>query len=174
MSNLRKSTHRLYQSALTLVCFSIFSLTSLQIAAKPQLVTPQLPQAVLGQDYAASLVVGSALPFANAGIAGLPAGLSFAHNGSGSIAVSGTPTIAGTFALNLVASDNAAGALNTTVELTVNQVGGNVTAVSAGDRHGCAVVNGGVQCWGLNSDGHLGNNSTTSSLVPVQAIAAGS
>src|SRR5262249_38594164 len=32
----------------------------------------------------------------------------------------------------------------------------------------CALVNGGVQCWGYNTYGQLGNNSTTESHVPVQ------
>ena len=44
-----------------------------------------------------------------------------------------------------------------------------VTEVSAGNSHTCAVVSGGVQCWGDNSsNGLLGNNSSTQSLVPVQ------
>ena len=42
-----------------------------------------------------------------------------------------------------------------------------VTAVAAGYIHSCALVNGGVQCWGYNTYGQLGNNSTTPSLVPV-------
>ena len=36
------------------------------------------------------------------------------------------------------------------------------------------MVNGGVQCWGDNAFGQLGNNSTVQNNVPVQAIAAGS
>ena len=59
MSNLRKSTHRLFQSALAFVCFGFLSLASLQTFAKPQLVTPQLPPAIQGQVYAASLVIGN-------------------------------------------------------------------------------------------------------------------
>jgi hypothetical protein len=40
--------------------------------------------------------------------------------------------------------------------------------IAAGVSHTCAVVNGGVQCWGDDSSGQLGNNSTTGSNVPVQ------
>ena len=49
------------------------------------------------------------------------------------------------------------------------------TAVAAGSYHTCAVVNGGVQCWGSNFAGALGINSTADSLVPVrvQGIASG-
>jgi trimeric autotransporter adhesin len=49
------------------------------------------------------------------------------------------------------------------------------TAVAAGAYHTCAVVNGGVQCWGSNYAGGLGTNSTASSLVPVRVhgIASG-
>ncbi len=43
-----------------------------------------------------------------------------------------------------------------------------VTAVAAGTFHSCAVVNGGVQCWGGNFNGELGNNSIAQSLVPAQ------
>jgi len=56
-----------------------------------------------------------------------------------------------------------------------------VTAVAAGDSHTCAIVNGGVQCWGYNGDGQLGVGDTTKrdfptpipNLTGVTAIAAG-
>ncbi len=57
---------------------------------------------------------------------------------------------------------------------TPNLVGGLlsgkfVTSVSAGRNFTCAVANGQVYCWGANGSGQLGNNSTTSSAVPVSA-----
>jgi len=73
---------------------------------------------------------------------------------------------------------------DSSVPVDVEGLTSGVTAIAAGDYQTCAVVNGGVQCWGDNSEGELGNNflSTTNSLVPVDvegltsgvtAIAAG-
>ena len=52
--------------------------------------------------------------------------------------------------------------------------GSGVTAVAAGGTHTCAVVSGGVKCWGNNSVGQVGNSDSNSYYTPVQAIAAGS
>lgn len=49
-----------------------------------------------------------------------------------------------------------------------------VTNLATGLNHACVAANGGVQCWGDNSSGGLGNGTTVSSVVPVQTIASGS
>jgi alpha-tubulin suppressor-like RCC1 family protein len=75
---------------------------------------------------------------------------------------------------------------STTQRLTPVDVTGlasGVTAIAAGDNHTCALSTaGGVKCWGDNSRGQLGDNSTTQRMTPtdvaglasgVTAIAAG-
>ena len=45
-----------------------------------------------------------------------------------------------------------------------------VSAISAGELHTCALKDGGAWCWGFNTDGQLGNNSTMNSPVPVAVL----
>lgn len=47
---------------------------------------------------------------------------------------------------------------------------GPVTSISAGSSHTCAVADNLAYCWGLNTYGRLGNNSTTQSTTPVPVV----
>ena len=47
----------------------------------------------------------------------------------------------------------------------------DVTTVSLGQDHACAVVGAGnVKCWGGNFYSQFGNGTTTQSLVPVDVV----
>ena len=48
-----------------------------------------------------------------------------------------------------------------------------ITAITAGYHHTCAVADGHSYCWGRNSSGQLGNNSTIDSTVPVAVNTSG-
>ena len=55
-----------------------------------------------------------------------------------------------------------------TTPVNVSGLGSGVAQVAAGGNFSCArLTNNTVRCWGLNSNGQLGNGSTTSSTTPV-------
>src|SRR6185437_246891 len=57
---------------------------------------------------------------------------------------------------------------NSLVPVATLPEGSGVTALAAGFNHTCALTTAGsVLCWGQDSFGQLGNNSTTNSPVPV-------
>jgi alpha-tubulin suppressor-like RCC1 family protein len=54
------------------------------------------------------------------------------------------------------------------IPLPVEGLTAGVTALAAGNGFTCAVVNGGVKCWGINYNGELGDGSMNHSPLPVQ------
>lgn len=46
----------------------------------------------------------------------------------------------------------------------------DVRAIAAGSKHTCAIVHDGVQCWGWNSDGQLGNDWADMCYWPVAVL----
>ena len=79
-------------------------------------------------------------------------------------------------------NDSQLGNNSTTTELEpieVLGVGGSgnlasIVSIAAGQYHTCAVSSAGnVYCWGYNNKGQLGNNTTTTELVPIEVLGVG-
>jgi alpha-tubulin suppressor-like RCC1 family protein len=63
---------------------------------------------------------------------------------------------------------------STSAVLVTATATGQLAQITAGTSFACALnVAGAAYCWGLNTNGALGNNSTTQSLVPVAVTATG-
>lgn len=90
-----------------------------------------------------------------------------------SSATSGKPTLnvdlAGTYVADLVVHDGKAKSVNANVTISAKAPVGFSAMVSVGSLHACALqLTGGIQCWGWNVDGVLGNGTNVTSATPVQ------
>lgn len=56
--------------------------------------------------------------------------------------------------------------------VTAIAAGSNVTKIEISQGSSCAIVNGGLRCWGLNADGRLGDGTTTTRTSPVSIFPA--
>ncbi len=66
---------------------------------------------------------------------------------------------------------NGATAPKETTPVDVLGLGDDVTLLSLGSDHSCALTStGGLQCWGANEFGELGNGTTDDSLTPVDVV----
>ena len=57
----------------------------------------------------------------------------------------------------------------TPVAVALGSLSGQALGVANGDRHTCAVVDGGAWCWGAGGSWQLGNGNTSNESRPVQA-----
>lgn len=61
--------------------------------------------------------------------------------------------------------------IDSTVPVDVAGLASGVVAIESGDLVTCAILStGGINCWGWNATGQLGNNSTIDSHVPVSVV----
>ncbi len=51
--------------------------------------------------------------------------------------------------------------------VAVSGLTSGVTAIATGYSHSCAVINGGVKCWGDNANGQIGDGTTNERSTPV-------
>lgn len=136
-----------------------------------------LPNAMVGQpyyfDFGSLLAIEGDNPPALSAIywppvTGLPEGLSLTDTG----VLTGVPTVkneAGASFEVVAEHEDVEGRQVFTI--VVNGVALQVTQISAGASHSCAVTYGGAAvCWGYGAWGQLGNASTENSLVPVSVI----
>jgi alpha-tubulin suppressor-like RCC1 family protein len=98
----------------------------------------------------------------------MPAGLTL-NTSTGAIAGSATAALAATSFI--VTATNSGGSTTATLSITITPLA--VTSLSAGNNHNCAIVAGGVDCWGDPSIGELGNNNTNGNKIVIPTPVVG-
>lgn len=132
-----------------------------------------LPEATVGQpyyfDFKPFLTISGGNPtplvseVAWADDGGLPADFTLEVDGT----LTGTPSAEGGASFEVVASHGGAEGRQV-FTIVVNGVALQVVQIAVGDLHTCAVTtDGAAKCWGNNTEGQLGDGTTTSRSTPV-------
>ncbi|UOG90774.1 MAG: DUF1566 domain-containing protein [Candidatus Thiothrix sulfatifontis] len=82
-----------------------------------------------------------------------------------------------TLTFELTVTDNHGATAKDSVSVVVKNISitpNDELVLAMGGSHSCALVNGGVQCWGWNGRGQLGDGTVAERHSPVQAIAPSS
>jgi alpha-tubulin suppressor-like RCC1 family protein len=107
----------------------------------------------------------SAVPVVVTGLASGVAAIAAGGQHTCALTTAGTVQCWGTNGYGQLGNNSTA---SSSVPVGVTNLSSGVAAITAGNDHSCALTTAGaVQCWGLNVEGQLGNNSTASSSVPV-------
>ena len=167
-------------AVLTLVTsFNVTSGTVVAEANSPLSITSNpLSGALVGQPYSTTLTATGGNPPYTWRLARsspkLPKGLKL-NKSTGT--VSGTPTkraTTSTFTVEVLDTKVGNAARNSATATFTVTTGVTATAIAAGSAHTCAILTGGtVDCWGYNSQGQLGNGTTTDSSIPVAVSGLG-
>lgn len=124
---------RLFSKLVFLRCLALLGVlvgaAGMANAAPPALVTPQLVNAVINQDFSSDIMFGGVPGLSSVTVSGLPSGLSGTDNGSGTLSIFGMPTESGIFPLSLSAA-NASGSVSIEMALNVKQYAANVSMVA--------------------------------------------
>jgi alpha-tubulin suppressor-like RCC1 family protein len=150
---------------------TLFIVASIASAQAPTLVTTELPNGTQNQLYSHALFIGgSSIPY-SVNIEGLPVGLTANHNGKGSVLITGTPLVAGSYVLTVSAISEEP--MSATIRLEVNtkfQQPPPAIALSAGYSHNCTLIRGSVHCWGDDAANKLGNFSVNVNSISPELI----
>ncbi|NBR65595.1 MAG: DUF4082 domain-containing protein, partial [Actinobacteria bacterium] len=97
----------------------------------------------------------------------------------GSLSAPTSPTRSGYTFIGWAATDGGSALVfpyspQDTTDITLYALWSGVSAMAGGARHTCAVVSGGVKCWGYNSSGQLGDGTVVSKATPTDVIPVGS
>ncbi|MFZ6658174.1 RCC1 domain-containing protein [Undibacterium sp. TJN19] len=120
-------------------------------------------------------VINNNVPYLPTQINGIPsiASISIPSANGGDVLAITTSGVAMGWGLNGSRQLSTGDQVNKSIPTNVmNLTAGNgiATLVSAGTNSSCAILQFGVQCWGSNIYGQLGNNSTANPIVPVDVI----